>query len=124
MRDATNYEDFKTFLDLKDFVQLKTNTLDFLFEDKGKLKVCGRCNGSVYDFDVMVKNHNDTKFPWDCKVGDFSLNRFVRTKKGIVGEKYKSFDSMIREICKCLKKEMSVEVLHYRIIKPNRRSQR
>lgn len=116
MKDTTDYEAFKKILDLNDFVSLKTDTLDFLVKEKGFLKVDGKIGDMKYVFDVQVRHPLDKENPYDCKIGNFSLNKFFRTRKGAKGEKYESFSAMLVSIKKGLKSKLDAEAVSYKII--------
>lgn len=117
MKDETNYEAFKKSLDLKDFVELKTDTLEFLVKEKGLLKVSGKICGIGYLFDVQVKHPMDRENPYDCKVGNFTMNKFFRTLKGAKGEKYATFSAMLTAIKKAMKLKLEAEMISYKIIR-------
>lgn len=117
MKDKTNYESFKSPELFKEYMLLKTDPLEFLFQDMGKLFIIAEKNGKVLEFDVQVKHPSDTKNPWDCKVGNFELNRYFRTDKGHNGEKYKSLALMLQAIEKGMKQEeISATPMAYRIV--------
>jgi len=117
MEDKTDYEKLKKPNLLKEYLLLKTDPLQFLFEGKGQLFVFAEKDGKVIEFDVQVRCHGDAKYPWDCKIGNFDLNMFVRTDKGANGEKYDTLKLMLKDVAKELLKEpIRAAVKYYRIV--------
>jgi hypothetical protein len=121
MKDSTGYEAFVKSLTLKDYVELKVKPLDFLFDEKGFLKIKAVMEGKHIEFDVQVRHPSDAEKPWDCKIGNFEIDKFCRTTKGRSGGKYKTLPIMLGEISKTIKKKWNAETVSYRIVGKEKR---
>ena len=105
MQDLTNYEEFKSREMLKKYLQLKSDPLQFLFDGNGDLVVSASySNGETYRFSVIVRDYGSKNKPWDCKISSFSANLWMRTNKGVSGEKYASLPLMLSSIRKIMAK--------------------
>lgn len=117
MTDKTKYEDFRTQELFKEYVQLKSDPLQFLVEEKGHLFVTAEIKGEgSLDFEVIVKSTLDDESEWDCKVSNFHINRWFRTDKGTSGEKYKTLGLMLSAVKKGMEKHFSAKVKSYHIV--------
>jgi len=113
MEDLTKYSDFKKSELMKEYLLLKTNPLQFLFDGMGDLSVFAEKDDSILEFEVQVRHSGDEANPWDCKVSNFGINRFFRTEKGREGKKYKTLGLMLRAIEQGLQKEISAKAKYY-----------
>jgi hypothetical protein len=113
--DTTNYDVLKDSELMLDYLQVKTNPLQFLYENKGRLFVYAIAkNKKVYKFEVYVKSMNEDS--WDCYIVNYDLNFWCRTQKGRTGGKYKTIGLMINAIHFTLMNQLGVVVTHYEIM--------
>lgn len=124
MKNKTDYESLKKVELFREYMLIKTEPLKFLFDGVGTLSVFAELDGRMIEFDVQVKHPTEVKRPWDCKFGNFELNKYFRTDKGANGEKYKTLGLMLSAIAKTMKKELSAEAKYYKLeLNPSRRKE-
>jgi len=114
--DATNYNVLKEKELMLDYLQVKTDPLQFLYDNKGRLYVYATKQGKVNlsRFEVHVKSFNENS--WDCFIANYNMNFWCRTQKGRTGGKYKTIGLMVKAINTTLLSELGLSVKHYEII--------
>ena len=117
MKDKTNYDRLKSPQLLKEYMFVKTNPIDFVFEGHGRLFVYANHKGkNNVKFHIELQNiFDDDGSDRDCAVGNYEMNFFFRTEKGRVGGRYKTMKLMMNAIKKGLE-QISAEATHYEII--------
>jgi hypothetical protein len=85
MKDLTDYNLYKEKRDLKEYLAIKLDPMEFLYEDRGELVVMVEHDfkGTLcFDVRVLEKNYFcDMRLP-DCKIENWSMNIFTRTERG------------------------------------------
>lgn len=119
MQDRTLYDRLKRPDLMLEYLQVKTDPLQFLYDGHGTLNVYAyKGKYKVVEFYITVKSLNDNtgKFDWDCVIGDFNSNEWFRTDKGARAEKYKTFGLMLSAIERVLKSKIYATPKCYEIV--------
>jgi len=121
MEDKTDYSFLKHPSLLTEYMFVKTNPIDFIFEGNGELFVFADFKDKKnVIFQVALKDVFNSEEPssWggrDCTIGNYDMNLFLRTEKGRVGGRYKTMKLMMSAIKKRLA-QISADGTSYKII--------
>jgi len=83
-------------------------TLDQLYENKAQILVNLSDKPNQYTL-ILNSSYSSKEIIPDCKLSSFTANLWLRTKKGMNYEKYKSISSLQSAIVKLIKNNIDTE---------------